>query len=153
MHLGRLNRYWLAAIAVSVLSVAIAAFLFSRPLPPPRVLTTTQITSDRRPKNGPFLTDGSRLYFNAADSSLLKPYEVSSKGGDSVPFPIQLKNARLLEISPDHSDLLVGTFEESALSSASPEMTLWIVPVMEAHHAACGISQSPELHGRPTVSI
>lgn len=111
---GRSRRYWLAAAALAIVSAAIATFLLTRPIPPPRVLSTTQITNDGRTKQTPFLTDGSRFYFNTGGPFDSRPYEVSSKGGEPVPIPMQLKNAYLLDISPDHSDLLVARSEGTA---------------------------------------
>ncbi len=127
---ARSGRYWFAAIALAVVGVAIAALLLTGPLPPPRVLSTTQITNDRRAKYGPFLTDGSRVYFNADAIFSSHPYEVSAKGGESFLVPMQLKNASLLDVSPDGSELLVGTYPGQGLPISFVPKPLWIAPVM-----------------------
>ena len=119
---------WPLAILSAVVLAGISAFLFRRPTPPPRVLSSTQITNDRRPKAFPFLTDGSRLYFNTGKFVAPQPYQVSTKGGDSLPLPIALKNAWLLDISPDRSELLVGSYGESLF--AFDTVTLWTAPVL-----------------------
>jgi eukaryotic-like serine/threonine-protein kinase len=88
---------WPWAAGIAVLAAAIAAFLLSRPLPPPRIVSTTQITNDRLTKSPPFLTDGSRLYFSRIGASFVpEAYQVSTKGGQSLSLPIELKNAMLL---------------------------------------------------------
>lgn len=113
---------WLAAAGGFALVALMTAFLLTRPLPPPRVLTTIRLTNDRQEKR-PLLTYGSRLYFSSAS----RWYQVSTKGGEPVPLPVQLENALLLDISPDGSDLLIGRDEEHANSG---NMTLWTVPVL-----------------------
>ena len=48
--------------ALALLVLAVAAFFFRSPLPPPTIVGTAQLTSDGIPKAG-LITDGSRLYF------------------------------------------------------------------------------------------
>jgi hypothetical protein len=124
----RSKRYWFLAAALALFWVAIAAFLLTRPVPPPRVLSTTQITSDGRSKIPPFLTDGSRLYFNAGAGDISQADQVSTNGGESIPLPISLKNAKLLDISRDHSEVLIGIYEQIRVSAYS--MTLWMAPLV-----------------------
>jgi Tol biopolymer transport system component len=124
---GRRRLYFLLGAASVILGFAMAAFLFIRPLPPVRVLGTTQLTDDRRPKLRPFLTDGSRVYFNTGNAVDLQTQQVSARGGESIPFPIPLKHARLLDISRDGSELLVGSYEQV---SKATSLTLWIAPVI-----------------------
>ena len=104
--------------------------VLTRPLPPPRILSTTQITNDRRPKTAPFLTDGSRIYFTMGDLLVSQLYQVSTKGGESFPVPVQLANPRLLEISPDRSELLVRSYADQGVPLSFVPMPLWIAPVM-----------------------
>lgn len=55
---------WLAMGAgLGALALIALAYLFTRPLPPPRILRTTQLTNDGKPKGGRILTDGPRVYF------------------------------------------------------------------------------------------
>jgi Tol biopolymer transport system component len=91
---------------------------------------TTQLTNDRRAKVGPFLTDGSRIYFNAGQAFSVQPYQVSVKGGESFPIPMQLRDARLQSISPDHSELLFGTYLGQGVPLYLMRMPLWITSVM-----------------------
>ncbi|MGI8959948.1 MAG: protein kinase domain-containing protein [Bryobacteraceae bacterium] len=123
---------WVFAGA-AVLAVVIAAFLFARPVPPPRVLNMTQITRDRLAKVVPFLTDGSRLYFNTGSHIAPLPYQASTRGGESFPVPTQLKNATVLDISSDGSDLLIGS-DQGPVAGQNPhefdQLSLWMAPVL-----------------------
>ena len=77
-------RTW-ALVAGSAL-IAIMAFLgyvLTRPVPPPRVLRTVQLTNTNRPKSG-VVTDGSRLYFIEGQSGLS---QTSVNGGETFSIP------------------------------------------------------------------
>ncbi|MGA8027163.1 MAG: protein kinase, partial [Bryobacteraceae bacterium] len=115
-------------IGAAILAVLVAGLLLTRPLPPPRVLSTSQITRDRRVKAAPFLTDGSRLYFNTGKYVAPQPYQVSTNGGDSIPLPLELNNSWLLDISPDHSELLIGSYGQNLF--AFDTVTLWTAPAL-----------------------
>ena len=97
---------WLYAAGAVVIVAAAALFWLTRPLPPPRVLGMVRITSDGRPKYGPLLTDGSRLFFNSG-STATEAYQVSVKGGESVALPLPMKDAITVDISPDRTELLL----------------------------------------------
>lgn len=123
---------WVLAGAGLVV-VAIAALFFPGPLPRPRVLSTTQITSDRLAKIVPFLTDGSRLYFNTGSYVSPRPYQASTMGGESFPVPGQLNNVTLLDLSNDGSKLLVGS-DQGPAPGQNPhdfdQLSLWMTPVL-----------------------
>jgi serine/threonine protein kinase/Tol biopolymer transport system component len=127
---GRAGWLW-AAAGIAVL--AVAAWFFGRPVPPPKVLSTTPITSDRLAKNVPFLTDGSRLYFNTGSYISPVPYEASTGGGESFPVPTQLNHVTLLDISPQGSELLAGS-DQGPVPGQNPHdldpLELWITPVL-----------------------
>jgi serine/threonine protein kinase/Tol biopolymer transport system component len=126
------GRGWLFAAAAVLLGIFLLTFALTRPVPPPRVLGSTQVTNDRRSKVPPFLTDGLRLYFNAEGGDLfsLQVNQVSTNGGESVPLPIPLKNPMLLDMSRDRSELLLGSYEEIQASGAGSSVTLWTAPVL-----------------------
>jgi len=119
---------WLIAGLAGILITAIATILFAPSVPPPRILSTTQITDDRLAKSAPFLSDGSRLYFNTGSYLAPQPYQVSSNGGPSILVPARLKNAWVLDISPDRAELLLGSFGRDPY--AFNEVTLWVSPVL-----------------------
>ena len=116
------TRAWLkwAVLAAAVVAGA-ALYRLVRPLPPPRVTGTVQITNDGRPKGLPLLTDGSRVFFYTDNGA----YQVSVKGGESIPLPLPVKDASLLDISPDHTEWLL------CRSVGSPKFCeLWAAPLM-----------------------
>ncbi|HYV31522.1 MAG TPA: hypothetical protein VEO53_10500, partial [Candidatus Binatia bacterium] len=94
---------------LGVVVMAILAYWLTRPLPPPGVTGSVQITNDGHAKFPPTLTDGSRLYFVAADANGAALYQTSVTGGEAVPFSQRLdsQNANLAGISADGSQLLV----------------------------------------------
>jgi eukaryotic-like serine/threonine-protein kinase len=126
-----LRANWLFTMAVCLL-VAAAVFLLARPIPPPRALSMSQITHDRLTKVVPFVTDGSRVYFNTGNYIVPEPYQVSAEGGESFPMAISPKNASVLDMSSDGLRLLVGS-DEGPMNGQSPygldRLRLWMVPV------------------------
>src|SRR5437660_5683724 len=103
------RRAALAAVVLGVMVMAILAYWVTRPLPQPRVTGSVQITNDGHAKFPPTLTDGSRLYFVAADADGVALYQTPVTGGEAVPFSQRLdaQIANLAGISPDGSQLLV----------------------------------------------
>ncbi len=119
-------RTW-AAISGGVL-VAVAAilgYILTRPIPPPHVLRTVQITNTNRPKSG-LLTDGSRIYFIDGQSGLA---QTSVSGGETVSIPNSLSDVPgimgIFDISPDGASLLMGVAPGTVLDGS-----LWTVPVL-----------------------
>jgi hypothetical protein len=100
-------RSW-AAIAAGVF-IAIAAILglvLTRPVTPPRILRTDQLTNTNLPKSD-VVTDGSRLYFIEGQSHL---HKLGDRWRD-FPIATTLEDTGLptLDISPDPSVLLMNT--------------------------------------------
>ena len=118
----RPRRRWPVAAGMVIVAVAAATYWLTRPLPPPRVTGSTQITKDGRAKLDPIVTDGSRLYFTAAVADALTVYQVSVAGGEAVQVPPPLPFAFLVAISPDGSELLEGT--------GFGEGPLWVTPTL-----------------------
>ena len=125
------RRRWIfVATGASVVTLAIGAFLSTRPTPSPRVLRSMQITRDGRQKastNGiqMIVTDGARLYFEESVGSGWGIAQVSAAGGETVPVPTPFANAGLLGISGDRSELLVQN-----LVADEQDAELWAVPVL-----------------------
>ncbi len=130
-----------AAIVVA----AILVYFLTRPLPPPKVLGSTQITNDGRAKLPPILTDGSRLYFMVAVGTNPIPYQMSIAGGEPAALPTWgsastdlASFASLAAISPDGSELLVQSYE-GTLSRGS----LWVIPTVSGSaHRITGVTSS-----------
>src|SRR5713226_8960545 len=123
--LQKLRRSVAPLAVVIAIASAILLYLFTRPLPPPRVLRTVQITSDGRDKDAP-VTDGTRLYFSEAVAGHSVLAQVSVTGGETVLIPIPFQNTFPLDISPTGSELLVASFGNWGES----EYPLWILPAL-----------------------
>jgi serine/threonine protein kinase/Tol biopolymer transport system component len=110
-----------AGLGACALLALMALMFFTRPpLPPPKVTSSVQITSDGQQKSR-VITDGSRLYFAKADGL----YQVSAAGGEAVAMPQAAPGVFPSDVSHDRSQLLVirGTF---LLSPGS----VWTLPVL-----------------------
>ena len=105
-----INFRWIGVLAVVTVVLAIAAMLVWLRLPPvpPRVLATTQLTSDGVQKLG-LLTDGSRLYITETKGTSQFLVQASVAGGETSTIPTTFPDVSLVDISPDHSRLLVET--------------------------------------------
>ena len=71
------------------------------------VESVTQLTDDGQPKQGPLLTDGTRIYFNEGAPGLWKIAQVSVAGGETSLISTRLADPKVSGISPDGSSLLV----------------------------------------------
>ena len=106
------SRWGLRAVLPGV-ALALAAgvgYRFRPLLPPPRVLNFNQITRDGRPKDGPLLTDGARVYFHHPPLVPGPPLQVSALGGEPVPVATTLNDdvaPFLTDISADCSEFLM----------------------------------------------
>ena len=116
-------RWLYAAGAVGIVAAA-ALFWLSRPLPPPRVTGTVQITNDGFPKTWPLLTDGSRLFFNSS-SVTYEPYQVSVKGGDTVALRRPVNHAGVEDVSPSRTEMLLCR----DIDTGGP-CELWVAPLL-----------------------
>jgi len=102
----------------------LSAWLMS-PVPPPRVLKYTQLTSDGQYKDSLF-TDGSRLYFTVAKSGRLTLAQISTAGGQVTPVSVPFEQVGLSDISPDASSLLVH--DNAAVQDDDPKAT-YVLPL------------------------
>ena len=94
--------------AVLVISAIAATFVWLRlPQTPPRVLATTKLTKDDVPKYG-LLTDGSRLYIDEDQGTRDFVVQAALTGGETSLISTPFRSPVLMDISPDHSQLLVG---------------------------------------------
>jgi len=131
---SRRRRSWPRITAISVLALVgllALAFIFRPTLPPPRITGFTPITHDGQVKAvfGPVapivLTDGARLYIQESVNGRYVIAQVAVSGGDTVVMNTPFPNASLNNISPDKTELVVGSF-----SGVELEQTLWAVPVV-----------------------
>src|SRR6266702_1858335 len=119
------RRLLTAGLVVAALGIAATlAFLFRPALPPPRVTGSTQITNDGRAKFA-MTTDGSRMYFSSFSGLSGTLFQVSTAGGDTLPVKTSGLNTLLFDISPNRSELLLGSCAEYR-----QQCRLWILPVL-----------------------
>jgi len=114
---------WISAALFLVLALGGAFAWFGRPLLPPRVLTTTQLTHDGFIKTSG-VTDGSWLYMTETTGSKQFLVQSSAAGSDSSVIPTSFANIQISAISPDHSQLLVA----DAVGNET-EGQLWVLPL------------------------
>ena len=81
---------FVAGAAALLLATAAAVLWLSRPLPPPHVAGTTQITRDGLPKWWPLLSEGSRVIFGSGVNHD-EAYQVSMNGGETVAVPLRIR--------------------------------------------------------------
>jgi serine/threonine protein kinase/Tol biopolymer transport system component len=127
MRTSPLQRRW-AAIALAgavVMAGAVLAYWLTRPLPPPRVTRTAQLTNNGRGKEGRLLTDGPRLYFKEDIGGQSTLVQVAATGGETVPLSTPFQG-EYMDVSPDGSELLL----QSWVWASGKEVPLWIRPVL-----------------------
>ncbi len=129
-HKKALGLRYIVAVG-GVIVVATLAYFLVRPLPVPRVLGSTQITTDGLKKSC-LVTDGSRLYFCelAGTNSVLA--QVSVRGGEVVRIPTPFPEVEALGVDPDHGELLVANhgLEAAHQKLQTDEGPLWVVPAL-----------------------
>jgi len=127
----RYSRAYLAVVVLLAL-VALAAFgifWLRAPLPPARVLSAMQLTSDNMPKDLA-VTDGPRVYFVESVNEHMVLSQVSVSGGEISRIATPFANTLLHDVSPARSELLVDSFtEQSYMLSAGSASPAWIVPI------------------------
>jgi serine/threonine protein kinase/Tol biopolymer transport system component len=130
---------WLAGVVAAFVVLAGILAWLSTPARPPRVLSTTQLTHDGMKKLN-LATDGARLYVGESGSTD-RIVQVSVNGGDTSPIPTPFANVVLLDISPDHTRLLIAS--HVATEAHAP---LWSLPLPSGaprHLADLAITGNP----------
>jgi eukaryotic-like serine/threonine-protein kinase len=110
-----------AAIAIAVLVVTV--FYLRGPLPSPKIIGSTQLTSDGINKGG-LVTDGSRLYFVEFSGDRFIASQVSIAGGENAAITTSLANPIVLDVAPDSSQLLLLESHYAQLDSH-----FWLQPL------------------------
>lgn len=124
----RSSRGLLAFIALALVLGAVAGvttfWLLSTPALP-KVTGLEQLTHSGRVDPWPRLvTDGTSIYFLERQGDHWNLMRTSVAGGESQVLPTPARNAVVLDVSPDRTNLLIGSFEER-----ETRMPLWIWPV------------------------
>ena len=130
-----------------VLLAALMFVILRRPLPPPRVEHYVQLTaSGRVDPRSKILTDGTRVYFVARPPgrASLSLNQVASNGTEAAEIPIPLKDFLLCAISPDHSQLLIGSTPEAPVRHP-----LWLISVLGGSPKRFGNIEVSDAEWRP----
>jgi serine/threonine protein kinase/Tol biopolymer transport system component len=122
----RARRWATAGAAVAVIVAAVLGYLLTRRLPPPRAISTSQITRDNNRKEV-VLTDGPRLYLQERVKGHAVLAQVSADGGDVVQISTPFSNAGLLGVAP--GALLVESFTGEGGIVSEGGGPLWTVPL------------------------
>jgi eukaryotic-like serine/threonine-protein kinase len=111
----------LTALFLAVMGIL--AVVFRAPLPPPKIIGSTQISSDGLGKGDVFI-DGSRLYFNEflGDRNILS--QIASNGGQTAVIKTPFVSPVVLDVASGTSELLLADFR-----FGSTEIPLWIMPL------------------------
>jgi eukaryotic-like serine/threonine-protein kinase len=117
-----------AAIAFAIVVFVVIALLWLRmPMPPPRVLSTAQLTSDNVEKDL-VVTDGPRIYFIETVDERALLSQVSANGGEISHISTPIADIFLRAVSPLRSELLVHSSNGEGVFGVGPSAA-WIVPV------------------------
>ena len=127
-------RRWRSAVgAAAFVAAALLAFLFRPALPPPRVTDSTQVTNDGRAKAA-MVTDGSRIYFSSCAFFNCSLFQTPTAGGDVVPIQTSFSSPIVYDISPDRSQVLVGSacseMRAAVVGAELQGCPLWALPVL-----------------------
>jgi len=120
---ARPRRWQWAAAAFAAILAAVLGWLWFGPSPQLTVLKIAQITHFGRVNPTSRLqTDGTRINFVERKGGRFTLAAVPIEGGEPAPIPTPFPNTALYGISPDHSELLVGS------SISGEEESLWMLP-------------------------
>jgi serine/threonine protein kinase len=101
--------------AIALVSLGVAVFYFRGPLPPPKIVGSTQLTSDGIFKYG-LITDGSRLYFGEWSGGHFIVSQVSVAGGEIAAISTSLANPVVLDVASDSCPwriVILASFESN----------------------------------------
>jgi DNA-binding winged helix-turn-helix (wHTH) protein/Tol biopolymer transport system component len=112
-------------ISFSALGLAAVLVFGLWPRPEPKVLAVRQLTHTGQVDPwGKLVTDGSRIYFVVRDVTGWNLMQTSVEGGNIQRTPTPFDNTRIFDLSPDHSQFLIGQ-----LTHEGEETALWTWPV------------------------
>jgi Tol biopolymer transport system component/DNA-binding winged helix-turn-helix (wHTH) protein len=111
--------FYLAMAGVAAAACVVAAVQWSGSLQPPRMLRLTQITTQGKID---FLvkpvTDGARIFYMERSGGHWNAMETSLQGGVPQQVPGLPPNTRVMDLSPDHTRYLLGTFTSRSSGSS-----------------------------------
>jgi serine/threonine-protein kinase len=107
-----------------------------------RPLSSEQITFSSERKEGPIVTDGARVYFQIEG----QPVEMSVHGGPAAPLRATVSGMRMLDISPDASEMLALKPDPN---DETRRGSLWSVPVLGGSPRMLGNQTARSAHWSP----
>jgi DNA-binding winged helix-turn-helix (wHTH) protein/Tol biopolymer transport system component len=144
---GRLGPHGWEALAI-LTGVAALLTYGMWPRPEPRVQAVQQLThSGQVDPWGKLVTDGSRIFFVVRDVTGWNLMQTSVEGGSIQRTPTPFDNTRIFDLSPDHSQFLIGQ-----LTHRGEETALWLWPVQGGAPERLGDVTAQEAVWSPTRS-
>jgi DNA-binding winged helix-turn-helix (wHTH) protein/Tol biopolymer transport system component len=120
----RLGPHWWEAVLILAGVTALLTYGLW-PRAEPRVVRVQQLThSGQVDPWGKLVTDGSRIYFVVRDVTGWNLMQTSVEGGAVQRTPTPFDNTRIFDLSPDHSEFLIGQ-----MTHRGEETALWLWPV------------------------
>jgi DNA-binding winged helix-turn-helix (wHTH) protein/Tol biopolymer transport system component len=120
---------WTAGRLIALGIIVVGACWLLYPMAFPAVLRVTQITrftnSGRLEPWGRITSDGSRLFFLEREGDHWNTRQISVVGGESMPFGSSPRNAKILDVSADKSEMLFAPF-----TMRSADLPLWSMPLV-----------------------
>ena len=115
--------WWQAGAMLGILGTVMLFSLWPRTQP--KLLAVRQLTHVGQVDPwGKLVTDGSRIYFVVRDVTGWNLMQTSVEGGNIQRTPTPFDNTRIFDLSPDHSQFLIGE-----LTHQGEETALWLWPV------------------------
>jgi Tol biopolymer transport system component/DNA-binding winged helix-turn-helix (wHTH) protein len=144
----RLGPHWWEALVILAGVTALLTYGLW-PRPEPRVVRVQQLThSGQVDPWGKLVTDGSRIYFVVRDVSGWNLMQTSVEGGSIQRTPTPFDNTRIFDLSPDHSQFLIGQ-----LTHRGEETALWLWPVQGGAPRRLGDVTAQEAVWSPTGDL
>lgn len=145
---NRLGPHWWEALAILVGVTALLTFALW-PRSQPKVVRVQQLThSGQIDPWGKLVTDGSRIYFVVRDVTGWNLMQTSVEGGSIQRTPTPFDNTRIFDLSPDHSQFLIGQ-----LTHRGEETALWLWPVQGGAPRRLGDVSAQEAVWSPTGDL
>jgi serine/threonine protein kinase len=139
---GWLHRksFWILSAGALALLVSLIVVNTASPVSGP--LNSEQITFSSELKDGPLITDGTRLYFQSQHA----PVEMSVNGGSTAPLRGAASGMQMLDISPDASAMLAL---KPDLNDETGRGSIWLVPVLGGTPRKLGVQIAQDAHWSP----
>jgi eukaryotic-like serine/threonine-protein kinase len=138
------SSHWTVAIAAFLLlpTISLMVAVVTTPSRTLGALNSAQITFSSELKDGPLVTDGTRLYFQSRGI----PVEMSVKGGPIAPLRASASGMQMLDISPDASEMLALKPE---MNNEGAQGSIWTVPVLGGYPKKLGNQIAQDAHWSP----